>query len=122
MKRLVRPLVAAAAALVFVGVGAAWAGSDSHSVKVSLDSPTMVAGKTLAAGHYTFAWAGNGPQVNVTVKRDGKILDETPARLVDQGTRSSYQERVIRQEPSGAHVLESVRLRGESTALVFKTA
>jgi hypothetical protein len=121
MKRLVRPLVSAAAALVLVGVGAAWAGGNSHSVKVSLDSPTMVAGKTLAAGHYTFAWQGNGPEVNVTVKRDGRTIDQTQARIVNEGRRSRYQERVVRQE-SGTRVLEEVRFRGKTTALVFKSA
>jgi hypothetical protein len=79
MKRFVGPFVAA-------GAGAAWAGTHTHHVGVSFDSPTMLAGKTLPAGQYTFAWQGNGPAINVTVQRDGKIMDETQAKLVNEGT------------------------------------
>ncbi len=49
-------------------------------------------------------------------------MDETPARVVDEGRRSRYQERVVRRNSSGARVLEEVRFRGKRTALVFKSA
>jgi hypothetical protein len=122
MKRFVGPFVAAVAALVFVGAGVAWAGSDSHHVKVTLGSPAVLAGKTLPAGHYTFAWKGNGPEVNVTVSRDGKIMDTTQAKLVKEATKARYQERITRREPSGAPLLEQLQFRGKRTALVFKNA
>jgi hypothetical protein len=122
MKRRVAPLVALAASLVLVGAGMAWAGTESHSVKVTLDSAVMLGGQTLPAGNYTFSWMGNGPQVNVAVKEHGRVIEQTKAQIVEKARRAASESLLTRTEKKGAPYLEEVRLRGERTAIDFKAA
>jgi hypothetical protein len=119
MERRAGAFVGLIAGLVLVGAGVARAGDRSFSVDVALESATMVAGKTLQPGDYTFSWTGNGPQVEVAVKQDGKIVEEAKAKIVDQATRAEEQSMVTRKAQSGAPILEELRVRGERTALMF---
>jgi len=113
---------AVAVGFVAAGAGSARADDQSHSVQVPLDSAVMLAGQTLPAGEYTFSWMGSGPQVDVAIKRGGKVIEEAKARLVEESARSEQESILTRRQTSGASVLEEVRLGGERTALVFKSA
>jgi hypothetical protein len=109
-------------AAVAFAAGAAWASSsDSHSVDVKLHSATKVAGKTLSPGDYRFAWLGSADKVDVTISRDHKVVARAQAQL-KQRPKSEYQEVISKSPQPGTHVLEEVRLGGQTTALVFSAS
>ncbi len=119
MNKMLGAFVGSVAALALVGASAAWAESQSHSVRMRLEFPVVVNGKTLPAGSYTFAWKGNGPEIDVAVKRKGKVVVETKARLADEGKHWGPDSVLTRSAGSGAPILEEVRTHGGQESLVF---
>jgi hypothetical protein len=106
-------------AAVCFAAGAAWvSASDSHSVDVHLKAVTSVDGKMLSPGDYRFAWSGSADQVDVTISEGHKVVAQAQARI-EQRPPSEYQEVISKTPKSGTHVLEEVRLGGETKALVF---
>jgi hypothetical protein len=98
---------------------AAWAGSKSQSVKVTLDTPTVVSGKTLPPGDYRLSWVGDTSKVDVTFERDSRVVAQANATLENLPERSPEQELISRKLKDGERALEEVRPRHQSTALVF---
>ncbi len=118
-----RRLVLLVAAGTLAAGSAAWAGSHkSHSIHVILDTPMIVSGKALPAGDYSLSWMGEAPKVDVTFKRDAKVVAEASAK-VEQLPQPSREEEVIsRSLKDGKQALEEVRLRNQKTALVFSAS
>jgi hypothetical protein len=125
MYRRLFPVVAAAA-LAVAGAGVA-AASDSHSVSVTLTEPTTVSGKVLPAGRYHISWVegsqeAEGNPVDVTVKRNRKVVAEVEAQVNERAKAPAHEEVVLRAAKAGTQVLEEVRLRGDKDVLVFSAS
>jgi hypothetical protein len=117
-----RSLLLLTAAALFVG-GAAWASeAGTHSVDVTLTSPTTINGTVVQPGDYVFSWMGDTNKVNVNVERDHKVVAKAQARVVERKRSSDQEEVISRTMDNGAQVLEELRLRGQDTALVFKAS
>ncbi len=84
----------------------------SASVTVSHD--TQVAGKQLKAGDYKLTWTGNGNDVQVTFKLDGKDVATVPAKVVDKDSKAVANAVVV----NGDKLIE-VWIGGKKSALVF---
>jgi hypothetical protein len=110
-------LMLAAAALVVAP--AAWVAA-SDSIHVTLTEPTSIDGKVIPAGDVHLSWQ-QGPKdtVNVKVEENGKVVTTAQARLEPRETASPEQELVLRTPKAGKQILEEVRMRGETEALVF---
>ena len=111
------------ALLVVVGTlatgGAAWAGTKSHSIDVTLSALTMVRGQRIPAGDYRLSWAGDSSNVHVTFERGEKVVAQVDGKIETLAQPSPEQELVTRTTKDGARALEEVRLRNQKTALVF---
>jgi hypothetical protein len=108
---------------VVVGIALASAGTvcaagASHSVKLSLDEPATVAGKTLRPGDYKLSWMGDAPKVDVTVEDGNKKIVEAQATIKKASTRADEQSLLLRHTKTGQAVLEEVRPRGDEV-IVF---
>ncbi len=118
-----RRMVLLVAAATLAAGGAAWAGSNkAHSIHVTLDTPMVVRGKALPAGDYSLSWVGEAPQVDVTFKRDSKVVTEASAKVEQLAQPSREEEVISRALKDGQQVLEQVRLRNQKTALVFSAS
>ena len=98
--------------------GAAWAGTKSHSVDVSLDTPMAVSGQRIPAGDYRLSWEGDGAAVHVAIERGSKVVATVDAK-VEQRPESSDEEMISRTMKDGTKALEEVRLPKQKAALVF---
>jgi len=101
---------------------AVWAAPKSHSIHVTLETPTVVSGKSLPAGDYRLSWVGDASKVNVTFKRDAKVVAQANATVQDRAQRAPEQELISRTLKDGERALEEVRLRKQRTALVFSVS
>jgi hypothetical protein len=104
----------------FLAAGAAPAiASRSRSVHVTLTAPLTVSGKTIPAGDYRFSWAGDANKVDVSIEQHNKVVATAEATVKQLPTASRQEEVIARVSKSGQQVIEQLRLRGETTTLVF---
>jgi len=114
-----RRLLSLSTAAVFAA-GTPWAlASDSHSVDVTLSSVMSVNGKQLSAGEYRFSWSGTADKVDVAIERNHKVVETATAKLEPRPDQGRDEEVISKTSPTGAKVLEELRLPGERKALVF---
>lgn len=84
------------------------------SMNVTVSHDTLVAGKQLKAGDYKLSWAGNGNDVQVTFKLNGKDVATVPAKLVDRDSKAIANSVVLNGDK-----LTEVWVGGKKSALVF---
>lgn len=77
-----KPIYGCLLMLVMIFPMALFAKSDSTTVNFT--KPIVVAGKQLPAGKYDVHWKGNGPAVQVTFKKNDKVVATAPAKLVNE--------------------------------------
>ncbi len=82
----------------------AFAKNDKASV--NFDSPTVVAGQTLPAGHYEVKWNGNGPSVQVNFLKNNKVVATVPAQVIDKN--NPYNNAVEAQTEGNSQVLTAI--------------
>ena len=111
-------VAALASILAFGLVGVAVAAS-KPSGTMSLSDPTSLGGQKLMAGSYDLSWIGTGTDVAVTIKKDGSIVAETHAKLVEMKQPARYDAVVTVKNASGTPSLEEVRFRNRKSELVF---
>lgn len=73
---------------------------------VNFDSPTVVAGKKLAAGNYEVKWTGNGPAVQVSFLKNNKVVATVPAQIIDKD--NPYNNAVEAQTEGKNQVLTAI--------------
>lgn len=117
-----RRMVLFVAAVTLAAGSAAWAAPKSYSIHVTLETPTVVSGKSLPAGDYRLSWVGDTSKVNVTFERDATVVAQAKATLEDRPQRVPEQELISRTLKDGERALEEVRLRNQKTALVFSVS
>ncbi len=84
------------------------------STEVTVSHDTQVAGKQLKSGDYKLIWAGNGADVQVTFKLNGKNVVTVPAKVVDKDSKAVANAVVV----NGDKLIE-VWIGGKKSALVF---
>jgi hypothetical protein len=93
--------------------------SSRQSFTVELPEATSLNGTQLSAGTYTLSWTGEGPEVAVTIKKNGKVVAETRGKLVDIGQKARQDGVVVRTDGGGGRTLTKVQFGGRKSALVF---
>ena len=78
----------------------------TDKVNVNFDSPTVVAGKKLAAGNYEVKWNGNGPAVQVNFLKNNKVVATAPAKIIDKN--NPYNNAVEAQTEGNSQVLTAI--------------
>jgi len=116
---MVRRIALLVAAGTLATGGAAWAGTKSHSVDVSLDTTTVVSGQRIPAGDYKLSWAGDSSPVHVSIEKGSKVLATVNAKVEQRGETAQDEQLISRTMKDGTRALEEVRLPNQKTALVF---
>ena len=116
---MVRRMALLVAAGILAAAGAARAGTKSHSVDLSLSTPTVVSGQRIPAGDYRLSWAGDSSPVQVSIEKGSKVVAKVDARVEQRAETSRDGEQISRTMKPGTRALEEVRLPHQKTALVF---
>jgi len=106
-------------AFVFAAAAGLAVAGTKRSAKVDTPDPATWAGKTLAAGEYTFKWQGDAGNVDVTVLRGNEVVAQGKGRLEERKTKSPDDAVVTRKEGSGAPALTEIEMAGRTTVLVL---
>ena len=100
-------------ALAFVGSSFA---ADSHKANFQISQSVQVNGTELAPGDYVAKWTGEGPDVQVSITRNGKEMATVPAKLV-QLDRKSLQDASEIRAIGGGRELSSLQFAGKKYSL-----
>ena len=102
----------AALVLFLLPVSNVFAAADAHKGGLTIGSAVQVGGTQLQAGDYALKWDGDGPNVQVSIVRSGKVVATVPARVVDLGKKSQYS-----QAETNAGALTRITFEGKTFAL-----
>jgi hypothetical protein len=105
-------------ALALVGSGFA---ADAHKANFQISESVQVNGTELAPGDYVAKWAGGGPDVQVSITRNGKEVATVPAKLVQLSQKSSDNSSEVRNGSSGRE-LSSLQFAGKNYSLEIGSA
>ncbi len=100
-------------ALAFVGSSFA---ADAHKASFQISQSVQVNGTELAPGDYVAKWTGDGPDVQVSITRNGKEMATVPAKLVQLDRKSTADASEIRANGSGRE-LGSLQFAGKKYSL-----
>ena len=78
----------------------------TDKANINFDSPTVVAGKKLAAGSYEVKWNGNGPSVQVNFLKNNKVVATAPAQLIEKN--NPYNNAIEAQTEGKTQVLTAI--------------
>jgi len=115
---MVRRIALVVAAGTLAVAGAASAKTESHSVDVTLSTPTVVGGQRIPAGDYRLSWAGDSSPVHVSIEEGSRVVATVDAK-VEPREPSPDEELISRTLKDGSRALEEVRPAHHKTALVF---
>jgi hypothetical protein len=94
----------------------AFAGKNSQTV--NLPSAMKVGSTDVTPGDYNVTWTGSGPEVQVTLTRNRKVIVTLPAKLVEQTNKN---EGLDVDTQGGVQTLQAIRLRNMSLILESTT-
>ena len=89
----------------------------SNKGSMSLYDNVAVGNQALKPGDYSFRWEGNGPNVQLSIMRDSKVVATTPARLVDLKQPFNNDAAVVTTNTDGSKSLSGLRLAGKKFAI-----
>src|SRR5581483_10464814 len=87
---------------------------DVNKGKMTLSSPTQVAGTQLQPGNYTVEWSGAGPASQVKIISHGKTVATTQGNVVQMKTRAPYHQ-VILSTAGGQNVIQEIDSSNKTT-------
>ena len=91
--------------------------ADNQKGSLTIGSAVQVAGKELGAGDYTVKWNGTGPNTQVNIIRDGKLVATVPARVVKLDQRPMHDAVEVSTTSNGLRILTMIRFEGKVFAL-----
>ncbi len=77
-----------------------------------------VSGHQLAPGDYQLKWDGTGPNVELSILSQGKLVATVPARLVEM-SRADYSATQLHKNVDGTQSLTEIDFAGKKYSLVF---
>jgi hypothetical protein len=101
--------------LVLVLAAAAFA-ADGGKGSFQISAPAQVNGTTLPAGDYVAKWTGSGPNVQVSITRDGKTVATVPGKVVQLSQKASTDSAEL-QLRGGTRELTGLQFSGKSYSL-----
>jgi hypothetical protein len=107
--------IALAALAIFVTT-AAFASSKGSFY---LTSPSTIGNIRLPAGEYSVEWTGTEPNLQLKIKREGKLMATVPTKWVRLQDASPYNAAVV-DHAEGKSELQQIRFLGKIQALEFE--
>jgi hypothetical protein len=93
------------------------ASNDLHKGSFQIGHSAQVNGKELKAGIYTVQWNGSGPDVEISIVSDGKVLATATAALVEGNAKSSDDSVETSTTSDGVRTLKAIRFAGKKYSL-----
>ena len=100
-------------ALALVGSSVA---SEAHKANFQISQSVVVNGTELAPGDYVAKWTGEGPDVQVSITRNGKELASAPAKVVQLSQKAPEDASEIRNS-NGGRELSTLQFAGKKYSL-----
>ncbi len=97
---------------------AAFAG---EKASVKLYENVKLNGKTIAPGKYDLEWNGNGPDVQLNIRKGNDTVASTPAKLTPVATAPSSSGYSTKAEGDGSKSLTSVFIAGKKYTIELGT-
>jgi hypothetical protein len=84
----------------------------------SLQIPEQVSvnGQSLATGDYQVKWDGDGPNVDLRILRDGKIVTTIPAHTIELHRKDSENSVLTKKSNDGKESLSEIHFGGKRYA------
>ncbi|HWX55701.1 MAG TPA: hypothetical protein VN176_14025 [Verrucomicrobiae bacterium] len=93
------------------------ASNDFHKGSFQIGHSAQVNGQELKAGTYTVKWNGSGPDVEISIVSDGKVLATATAALVENNAKSSDDAVETSTTSDGVRTLKVIRFAGKKYSL-----
>ena len=84
---------------------------------LTLNNPTSINGTKLSAGDYKLEWDGNGPNVEVSIVKNKKVVAKVTAKIVDLDKAPGNDAALLKQNGDGTTTLAGARFQGKKFAL-----
>jgi septal ring-binding cell division protein DamX len=91
--------------------------ANAHKGDFQVFDPVQVNGKQLPAGEYTVTWDGDGPSVNVSITRGGKVMATATAKIVELEQKAERDATEVKANSAGARDLTAIRFSGKKYQL-----
>jgi hypothetical protein len=83
--------------------------------------PLTVSGHQLSPGEYQVRWEGTGPDVQVSILSQGKLVTTAPAYLIALNHSEANDATVSNKNDDGSRSLEEIDFAGKKYALDFRS-
>jgi hypothetical protein len=93
--------------------------SDSHKASLQTFDVVQVSGKQLPAGEYQLKWEGSGPDVQLSILKNNKVVATTPAKVVELEQKTGTDAALVSKTADGTRQLTGVRFGGKKYALAI---
>ncbi len=97
----------------------AFAANNANKGSLNVFEPVTVNGHQLAPGEYKLTWAGTGPNVELMILSQGKVVATVPARLVELGQAGHDNATESHKNDDGSQSLTQIDFAGKKYALAF---
>jgi hypothetical protein len=107
------------AALALLLATSAFAAKKQNKGSIDLDRPTTIGGHQLTPGEYKLTWGGPGPNVDLMILSNGKLVATVPAHLIELTRPEPSNGYETRTNDDGSHTLTSIEFVGKKYTLDF---
>jgi len=90
--------------------------ADTHKANFQVSESVQVNGTELPPGDYVAKWAGDGPDVQLNILRNGKSVATVPAKLVQLDQKASSDASEVRND-GGERQLSTLQFAGKKYSL-----
>ena len=88
----------------------------ANSGSLSIPDRVSVAGKHLPAGDYKVKWEGDGPNVQLNILHEGKLVATVPARTIELQQKDSQDSLQIKKNSDGTDSVSEIHFSGKRYA------
>ncbi len=89
----------------------------ANSGLLSIPEGVSVSGKDLPAGDYRVKWEGDGPNVELNILHDGKLVTTVPARTIELQHKDPQDSVQMEKNSDGTESVLEIHFRGKRYAL-----
>lgn len=90
--------------------------------KFQTSEGVTVSGHQLPPGEYQVKWEGTGPDVQVSILSQGKLVTTASAHLIELGRKEDNNAIVSDKKDDGTKTLKEIDFAGKKYALDFRSA
>ena len=86
---------------------------------LQISEQVSVHGQSLPAGEYQAKWEGDGPNVDLTILRNGRLVATIPAHTIELQRKDQYDSVLGRRNDDGTESLVEIHFSGRKYALAI---